>query len=204
MGLDSTTHSLRNVDNMDVRFRGPVPAVVLLHLDDTTGTRGLLSECDYLIPDEPLVGGPLKIAVFTMEGRIWSAFTAFSTSHPESTDGKPVTLIAKFTTPKEHDADTDCVMGEVGREAWLYDNNLCMLQGSVVPTWYGIYFAWQSSYGGTSTSEVLCAVMDYAGTSVTDELVASLSPEDKWVWTCVVEQFLTHQTCHCGQVPGPP
>lgn len=162
------------MDNLDTRFRGPIPATVLLELSDRNSVGSVLNSQDYAVPGQLAIDGTVTVTDFVMQGRIWSGFSATANVH-----GSPATLVAKFTTPKEHPICTDDVVDEVGRESWLYENNLAPLQGMVVPTSYGVYYAWQASHQGQSTSEVLCSVLEHAGQPLTPDDVAELPESDK-------------------------
>jgi hypothetical protein len=124
-----------------------------------------------------------------MQGRIWSGFAAVASVVPEDiapggssqvdTDPPPIPLVAKFTAPKEHPLYTSDVVTEARREAWLYERVLADLQGSVVPSSHGIFYAWQASHGGRATTELLCALLEYAGVPLDEARLSQLTGADK-------------------------
>jgi len=115
-----------------------------------------------------------------------------SSRDPELLKAGSIPLVAKFSAPKDHLVDTEGVVAEIYREAFVYEHLLQHLQGSVVPLHYGTYFAWQSSRGGTPASAVLSCILQDAGEAlgaVGESWLSHVSEADKWVPASYVTDF---------------
>lgn len=160
------TRSLCHVTELSVPFRGPLsPTLLKRDSSDIVSREGWENEF-MSAPralNEPLVLGP-----FIMQGRVWSGFRSTFASTNEK-------LVTKFTSPS---INGRWVMDETYREAWIYHHLLKDLWGSVVPMWHGVHVGYTPRVNGGS-AEMLCAVLEDAGTEMKDRDFKKLPKDDK-------------------------